>query len=323
MPFMIQSMAQFVLDKTLSTRGISIGAKLARRALLVARKGLQRYDPLVTYRLGGFELRIPFSHSLPYHQVGLPDYSMNIGRIVEGVKARYTDLRVIDIGANIGDTAAIVRGHGHCPILCIEGDEQFFSLLEHNLDVLGDDVQVAKCFVGQGDFVAGSVLKEGGTARLEVGTKGTVQTQRLTEILAAHPEFRTSKILKVDTDGFDVQILRSSYDWISMARPVVFFEYDPFLLSRNGTSDPVHLFQELFSIGYRSAIIYDNTGEYLLTLPLDNQRLVNDVHTRFTGWEGSRYADVCAFHAEDDDLCTEIGRTERAHFLNRRGQVPF
>ena len=68
MPAMIQSMAHLVMDRTLSTKGESIGARLARRALRLARQRLKRRDPLLTYRFRGFDLQIAFSHNLLHGQ---------------------------------------------------------------------------------------------------------------------------------------------------------------------------------------------------------------------------------------------------------------
>jgi FkbM family methyltransferase len=315
---MIQQMAQIILDRTLSTRDKSIIAKIERRVLMYARRGLIGADPLVTYRLGRFELRVPTSHNLPYHQMGLPDYSMNIGRLSRCVKEKYPDLHFIDVGANVGDTAAVVRDLSHFPILCIEGDERFFEILTMNASVLGTDLHLVKAFVGPGTSVAASVLRQGGTARIEPGGSQTIYTERLTEILANHPEFRRSKILKIDTDGFDVEVLRSSLDWVSEARPILFFEYDPYLLEQSGTKDPISMFQQLRAAGYRSAIVYENVGDYVMTLPLDNTSLVEDVHDYFRGRAGKRYADICAFHEVDDELCAQVRQNEMEHFKIRR-----
>jgi FkbM family methyltransferase len=40
---------------------------------------------------------------------------------------------MIDIGANVGDSVAIVREQSDYPILCIEGNETYFQILEENL----------------------------------------------------------------------------------------------------------------------------------------------------------------------------------------------
>src|SRR6266852_517263 len=87
------------------------------------------FDPMVRYNLAGLELRLPLSHNLPLYRRSFPLYSSNVGRIAAAVAAKYRDIHVIDIGANIGDTVAIVRAQVNCPILCVEGDASVCEIL--------------------------------------------------------------------------------------------------------------------------------------------------------------------------------------------------
>ena len=48
----------------------------------------------------------------------------------------------VDVGANIGDTAAIIRSVCPAPIVCIEGDEMIGRVLNENLYMLGDTTAV-------------------------------------------------------------------------------------------------------------------------------------------------------------------------------------
>jgi hypothetical protein len=48
-------------------------------------------------------------------------------------------------------------------------------------------------------------------------------------VLLRKPILVNSKMLKIDTDGFDTLILKSAVDFLKRAKPIIFFEYDPFL----------------------------------------------------------------------------------------------
>ena len=73
-----------------------------------------RYDPLVTSDIAGYSLTIPFSHRLPFILKKQPYYSSNLARISKYVKTKYSDLTMIDVGANIGDSVAIIKiGRAH------------------------------------------------------------------------------------------------------------------------------------------------------------------------------------------------------------------
>src|SRR5713226_5246377 len=66
-------------------------------------------DPIVRYNLSGSKVLLPFSHQMPFYRRRFSDYSANIGRITHQAACKYPDSAMIDIGANVGDTAALVR----------------------------------------------------------------------------------------------------------------------------------------------------------------------------------------------------------------------
>jgi FkbM family methyltransferase len=319
--------AQGVLDANLQIPPSGLGPAVARRALIAARRALSGPDPLVRYTLGSFTLWLPSSHNLPYFQKGLPDYSMNIGRIAARVFRKYPDLRMIDIGANVGDTAAIVRSYASCPILCIEGDDRFFSILEINRPLIGADLHLERALVGD-DSAGGaplSLLSEGGTSRLVRNGStgpGSRPLERLEAILERWPAFQRTHLLKIDTDGYDVSILRSSMGWIRAKKPILFFEFDPFLLGESGTHDPAGIFEELHAVGYRRALVHENVGDFVGALPLGDRSRVQDLVAYFSGRRGLRYMDVTAFPESDDDLCEDLRRAEIAHFAFQRSARP-
>jgi hypothetical protein len=46
---------------------------------------------------------------------------------------KFSFLAVVDVGANVGDTACIIKTAEEVPILCIEGDEYIFDFLQKNI----------------------------------------------------------------------------------------------------------------------------------------------------------------------------------------------
>jgi hypothetical protein len=128
------SLPQFVLDTLLKPSSGNpinlIRHKLFRwlRSVLI-----NRSDPLVRFQVASVDLLMPLSHELPFHIAMHPQYSLNVGRIAGQVFSKHPNLRFIDIGANIGDTVAILRQNDEFPILCIEGDKRFFEILAKNI----------------------------------------------------------------------------------------------------------------------------------------------------------------------------------------------
>jgi hypothetical protein len=100
-------------------------------------------------------------------------------------------------------------------------------------------------------------------------------------------------------------------------RPVVFFEYDPFFLSANGDSG-LTLLNQLRGIGYSKALVYDNFGDYLLSLDIDELPHWRDLDAYFSGRRGDRYMDVCLFAENDIQLHDKIRSSEIAYFSSKR-----
>jgi len=265
------TLAQRALDGVLHERpGARLKAWIELRKLLV-RLG----DPAVRYRVGEVELQLPLSHELPIYRNDHPSYDTAVARIAE-----QTGGPIVDVGANVGDTVAAIRARTDAPVLCVEGDERFFRLLERNAPGL-EPVELERAFVEAP--ARGRIERVGGTARVVAGEE-ELPSKPLAEVLAAHPSFAEPALLKVDADGMDVPIVLANLELLARVRPVLFFEYDP-----DAGAQP-SVFERLRETGYEKMHVYENTGEHVETVELPG-----DIHDRYTGHGGRRYADVCVF----------------------------
>ncbi|TMJ93541.1 MAG: FkbM family methyltransferase [Actinobacteria bacterium] len=159
-----------------------------------------------------------------------------------------------------------------------QGDDRFFALLARNAAQL-EPIELEHAFVETP--ARGRIERGAGTARVVEGG-GPIRAKPLRRILDEHPRFARPALLKLDTDGFDVPILLANLDLLARTRPVLFFEYDPYL---GATPD---VFERLREIGYRRLDVYENTGEHVRSLELPG-----DIHGEYVGHRGARYADVC------------------------------
>src|SRR5688572_20032723 len=138
-------------------------------------------DPRVAYALDGTTLLLPLSHELPVIRRRLPDYSRNIARIAAALAEKHPGMTMVDIGANVGDTVAIVRRLARFPILCIDGDPLYYALLVENTRALGD-VQHANVYIGEASTTLHATAgRHGGTGGMTTDPAGaaTIQTQSL------------------------------------------------------------------------------------------------------------------------------------------------
>jgi FkbM family methyltransferase len=283
---------------------------VSRLSMKLINKIAVRHDPLINYKINGYNLKVPLSHALPLVLQEYPDYSANLARVAKCVQEKYPDLAIIDIGANIGDSVFMVNTL--YPMLCIEGDPQFFEILR--LNTANYTQVVAKnVFIGDADKNITKELKIiAGTAHLAESNDKVTAIKTLSSVLSTEPKFAEAKMLKIDTDGFDSTIIRGSGDFIQVAKPVIFFEYDPYFLAKQ-QDDGVSIFPLLNKWGYDSIAIYDNLGRYIISLPLTATSMIEDMHRYLWGRGGKVYYDICAVHAEDLDILASL-RTVEAEF---------
>ena len=220
---------------------------------------------------------------------------------------------MIDIGANVGDTATIVKSKADIPILCIEGEKNFIALLHRNTKNF-QNIFIEESFVGDENFIKGNYIYSKGSGKIvESENQSGIYFKTLQQILSDYPEFLKSKLLKIDTDGFDCRIIKNEIGLLTETKPVIFFEYDPFLHNKS-KDDGLSVFDLLLKAGYSTALFYENTGDYLLTTELDNKNLIADLHYYFSGRKTELYCDIAVFHKEDSDLANRLREIEIKYF---------
>lgn len=273
------------------------------------------------HRVGPFELILPHDHMLDRYQKQYHLYDWVLGELTVLLLAKYPDAAAIDIGANVGDTAAVLCRKQEIPVLCIEGHPHFVAYLRRNLARLPACIELAECLVGAecGSISAASFTADHGTAAIDDATGACEDDRRipvrpLVDILREHPRFQRARLLKTDTDGSDFAILRSSLDALRDTRPVLFFEYDP-TLRVDGARSAADTIAALLQAGYQRFLVYDNYGHFLGSIDADCREkfLSLDRYLFSNLYFGRRiyYYDVCAFCPADSDLCSDLENTHR------------
>ena len=276
---------------------------------------LHFYDPVVHYVFNGKKLVIPFSHDLPFTRREYPTYSANLSRLASFLRQGKGSLRMVDVGANIGDSHALAgSGHGD-KFLLIEGDDRYLEILKSNTQ---EDPGVTRVRTLLSDkAVEGSVrfVSEGGTSRVE-RTSGQTPNgpayQTLDQVLASYPDFLTMNLLKCDVDGYDSRVLVGAQEVIKAAKPVLFFEHHPHLLALAGDDD-TYIFERLHSWGYSTLLFYDIKGFLLGPVDSADRPLIKDLILYAKSKEVLCY-DVCCFHDTDATLRDEFLVKERGFY---------
>lgn len=311
-------LAQFLLNRIIKKRNEGLFGKILNKIFLQLRHIYLLFNSsaLVTYDLEGINISLPLRHDLPIVRKYFPLYDSNIGRIAKYLTKKYSGFQAIDIGANVGDTAIIIKSQLDIPILCIEADDLYSKLLKKNTMGL-ENLDYEQSFVGESGLGNYQLVSYKGSARLiqTANTQNNVAFKSLTEITEKHSQFNNVKFIKIDTDGFDCKIIRSNLDYLKLNKPVIFFEYDPYFLNLMG-DDGLSVFNSLKNIGYEKLLIYDNTSVFKMSLNIQDVKALEELHLYYSGRQSEMYMDICAFHRDDSELADAISELEVNFFIN-------
>ncbi|MBL0884283.1 MAG: FkbM family methyltransferase [Chitinophagaceae bacterium] len=242
-----------------------------------------------------------------------PSANSQLGRLSACIASKYPSLSVLDVGANVGDTIAIIKSAIELPVIGIEGDDFAFEFLKKNTMSL-KNVTLIKTFLGEKiESKRISMEKTGWNTTLipneEQGEM--VHLKTLDEVLGEeHLLNRTLKLLKIDCEGFDTIIIRGSAKLIREKKPVIYFEYNRTnmeAIQEEGLSTLLTLGE----VGYKNVILFVNKGRYLMKVPIDQVGILEDLH-RYAKDGGSciAYYDICLFHEDDSELAAAFIASE-------------
>lgn len=293
----------------------------ANKLIGLAARGANRLLPpgIMSMRIGGRDVLVPSDHGLPRYQRSHPYYDTALPRVAAALQAAAAGGEVViaDIGANVGDTAIALLEVPGTFVIAIDGNETFTPFLRHNLRDLGDRTSIVEKFVGPPELGAFEVSSQRGTAHLTLAdtppAAGASQIASLSDILTTSGKAKLD-LVKIDTDGFDIAIIRDTRDFLTASGSALFFEFDPGFFLKI-TPDGWAIFDELAAMGYVGGVVYLNTGSYLRSFRFADGNLADDLRCSLASLPQASYFDVLLFK-RDDQLAHFVAR-ELAYFAGR------
>lgn len=298
--------------------------RLLARCGLYLTKGYTVYffsnKKIVQRDLYGKKVWMPRSHSICYNLVHFPYYNSNLQRLVE----RYQQFRrdgftILDIGANIGDTLLMLRQVTTLPVRCFEGDPFYFRLLEKN------SRDIPNCSLHP-LLLSDRPVSQRVSNRINLGTStfeadeahgSLVEFTSIDEFANGHFPSEPIGVIKADTDGYDLKIIRGAAATIRKHLPVLFVEYDRSLFEKNG-DDGLQFLQFLADLGYRGLLVYDNFGKLLCVTSLAEERTIHSLHTYIKDQRITfPFYDLAVFAERDQAFYNEFATAELAFFERR------
>jgi FkbM family methyltransferase len=256
--------------------------------------------------IAGIDVKIPSNHILLGAMPTQPRRDLALADVAELAADKYPDREIIDVGANIGDTACIIASKCKSKLVLVEGSDFYFPYLNDNAKKLSNVTSLHHCLVGDGRSHGGKLVHWGGTAHFVEDTEShPVQTKTLAELST------NFCMLKVDTDGWDYWILTSNMQTIDKLKPIIVFENQ--LRTDADFAACAHLYDELFACGYAYFCLFDEQGYHVLSTTcrshLDQlNRLMHLQYSERAHRAAFWNLDVYCFHQNDSDLYQSFSR---------------
>jgi len=275
---------------------------------------------VVTTRVGGFEIKVPGINPISTHYEHVPDYMAYLKNLCILVKEKYSDTAAIDVGANVGDTACIMRSAvPDLPILCIEGDEFTYRFLEKNLSQLPGTSSSRSFLSDRTETLSVGMSKAGwNTTLLPKASNPTakVSVSTLDDLLAGRKGDPPYKLIKVDAEGFDCKIIRGARRLLMSSRPVITFEYNRDTMRAAGEAG-LDTLAMLADCGYSRVSLHDCAGRFFCGSDLLEAGFLHDIHRYADGANGLvYYFDFTVFHSDDSDIADKFIAKERTQLDN-------
>ncbi|HVT85796.1 MAG TPA: FkbM family methyltransferase [Chitinophagaceae bacterium] len=270
----------------------------------------------VTINVGKFRIEMPGNNIQRSNYIIFPDLNAQFGRLASAICYKYSDMAAIDIGANVGDTIAVLKSFVEIPIVGIEGDEISFKFLKKNIQQFLD-VSIVKAFLGdKPETISANFSSVGWNTTISPSEKGAdqVSIRTLDDVISS--EIKKDlyyKLLKSDVEGFDTIVLRGATKIINRFKPVLFFEYNRTIMKRNGEEGLSTIFS-FRDFGYDKIVFFDHVGTLLLSTSLANKEVITHLHEYISSDKNLLgYFDIAIFHESDTDISEQYVEEERKY----------
>jgi FkbM family methyltransferase len=206
---------------------------------------------------------------LPVYQARFPQYDRFLPHLAGFLPSNSI---VIDVGANCADTlAAMADKNDTLDFLCIEADQYFCQYLAANAEAIkttnpARQIVLIKCLVGS--EVTNVIMAGGGGTKKAVysddSNQDAIQSASLDSILEiTSAQVDRISLVKVDTDGYDYDVLNSAFNLLSSRQPLLFFEAHFSDDQQRAKYEELIMALERFS--YTNWSVFDNFGALMLS----------------------------------------------------------
>jgi len=245
-----------------------------------------------------------------------PDLNVQLGRLAVSISKKYSEMTVIDVGANVGDTIAVLKSAIDLPIIAVEGDDVCYDFLQRNVQQF-QNVSLVKSYLGEKSQSVSVNLEHIGwntTIIPEEGGNRQIILSTLDEIIVKGGfADRQLKLLKVDVEGFDTIVLRGALDIIQLHKPVLFFEYNRKSMKAIN-EEGLSTILSFVNYGYQKIVFFDHKGNLVLATDMQNKEVITYMHNYISSEKNLlAYYDICIFHKDDSEIAEDFLKGENQY----------
>jgi len=228
---------------------------------LVRKISLFLWRPVVRTDYYGHSLTLPGQHDLALLANDLPLINTPLRRLAAAVRADSGCLRLLDVGANIGEGVPLADPKAGDRFWLVEGSATFLPYLRHNVSGR-TDVTVIPFYLGEHRSVSrGAEVIVDGNAHINAGAEGEVAFETLDHLFPESADAQPN-LIKIDVEGYEPRVLAGASGLLARSQPAVFMEWFPRLLINQGF-DVLASIRPLEAAGYGDAAVYDNHGHFI------------------------------------------------------------
>lgn len=298
-----------------SSPPVRLLARVANRIVRPLSRSLGSRHVVSAHLYGRF-LTVPAEHPLAAILIEFPQYNRPLGLAVEALALSRTDnsaLVIIDVGANVGETIAVIedRNPGLPSYLCIDADQDILQLCALN-HTGNSRVQVKHCYIGEDEGAAVSLQDDGRSnpsikSAADDQSEGNAGYRRLVRLDTVAGPFAEAQgrisLIKIDTEGYDFSVLRSAPRLLDKYKPAVYFEWFPKLISDLG-EEVWSGFEYLATFGYRHFVFFTGRGDYYCKVSEPDRLFLRSLSSVALGDDSVGYFDV--FASTQEVVCNQL-----------------
>jgi FkbM family methyltransferase len=227
-------------------------------------------EKLIDYKIGKYIIRLPPDHKLPEYDKLFPQYDRFLPHLAAYMEPESV---IIDVGANCADTvAAMASRNPRLQFLCVEADDKFFEYLTSNIRRIQDispalNIIPVKALAGKnisGVILTGTNGTKSATHTDAVDPNSRLLTSKTLDEIVHNSEIPIEKVslIKVDTDGYDYDVIVSAEQIIRYSHPLLFFECQ--FVDETQKNEFKSLLHTLERHGYMNWAVFDNFGALMM-----------------------------------------------------------